>query len=259
MSEPSARSYRQWASLVSLLVKRELKIRYRDSVLGYLWSMMNPLLMMTILSVVFSHAMRVDMHHYPLYILSGLLCWNLFQHSAGNGVNGILHNASLLKKVKVPSWVFPTATIASASLHTLLALIPFFIIALVLQLPMGWQVVQLPLVFVIYFLFIEGVVLALSSLNVFFRDVGHVIDPVLQITFYATPILYPSSLVPEQYRTFLQLNPIVHFAGAFRSSLYDFTVITAGEWGIMLLCCAVSLTVGLVIYKRSEDRFLYYI
>lgn len=259
MTTTKSESYNQWTALVSLLVRRELKIRYRDSVLGYLWSMMNPLLMMTILSIVFSHAMRVNMHHYPLYILSGLLCWNLFLHSTSNGVSGILNNASLLKKVKVPSWIFPTATIGSASLHTLLALVPYFLIALVLDLPLGWQIVQLPLVFAVYFVFIEGVVLTLSSLNVFFRDVGHVIDPVLQIVFYATPVLYPPSVVPDQYRTFLQLNPVVHFAGAFRSSLYDFQVISPIEWAVMVACAAFSLLLGLFVYKRSEDRFLYYI
>lgn len=259
MTVKTQQSYAQWATLVSLLVKRDLKIRYRNSVLGYAWSMMNPLLMMTVLSIVFSHAMRVDVPHYPLFILSGLLCWNLFSQSASNGVNGIVANASLLKKVKVPSWVFPTATIGSACIHVCLALIPYFIIALVLGLSFGWQVVQLPFVFLVYFLFIEGVVLVLGSLNVFFRDVAHVLEPVLQLVFYASPILYPIGVVPEKYHIFIRLNPIYHFVKAFRASLYDFATISLGEWGVMIGAAALSFLVGLVVYRSSEDRFLYHI
>lgn len=251
--------YKQWLDLVLLLIKRDLKIRYRNSVLGYLWSMLNPLLMMSILTVAFSHYMRTSLQHYPLYILSGLLCWNMTSQSTTNGVGSIINNASLLKKVRVPSWVFPAATIGSATVHMCLALVPYFLLALVLGHSLTGWFLQLPLVLALLFIFILGVVLTLGTLNVFFRDVSHVIDPVLQLVFYATPIIYPLTSVPEKYRVFLQLNPLYYFEAGFRSALYEGVCIAPGEWGVMVLLSLVSLGLGWLVYSKSEDRFLYHL
>jgi len=255
----AASGNRHLYDLVSLLIRRDLKIRYRDSALGYLWSMMNPLLMMTVLTIVFSQAMRIEVPHYPVYVLSGLLCWTLFASSSLNGVHAIVGNASLLKKVKVPSWVFPTATIGSACVHMGLALIPFLVIAFATGLGLHVQLVQLPLVVAVYFLFIEGVVLIIGTLNVFFRDVGHVMEPVLQLVFYSSPILYPAAVVPEKFQLLIKLNPIYHYAAGFRAALYSGEWLGLTQWAAMLGFAAAALALGFYTYSRLEDRFLYHI
>ena len=157
---------KRWIYIVKILVKRDLKIRYRNSILGYAWSMLNPLLMMTVITIVFSTAFRGGkIPHYPIYILSGLICWNMFAQSTMGGVNGIVHNAPLLKKVKVPSWVFPTSIIGSASLNVLFSLAPYVAIAYAVGLPFPVNIWQLIPLFIIFFIFIEGVVLILSAMT----------------------------------------------------------------------------------------------
>ena len=248
-----------WVSLVELLVKRDLKVRYRGSFLGYIWSMLNPLLMMSVLTIVFSYAMRVKIENYAGYVLSGLVVWNLFAQSLGLGVNCFVDNASLLKKVKVPAWVFPTAVIGSASIHAMLALIPYLLIAQLLGVGLSWSLIQFPLVFLLFFVFMEGLVLVLGSMNVFFRDVAHVIDPVLQVVFYATPIIYPMSLVPEKFRDILELNPILHFIDGFRASIFDGQFISGQSWAILALLSFVSVSLGALVFGKNRDKFLYYV
>jgi ABC-type polysaccharide/polyol phosphate export permease len=252
-------TYSHWINLVLLLIKRDLKVRYRGSFLGYVWSMLNPLFMMAILSFVFSHAMRVKMEFYPIYILSGILVWNFFAQSANNGVRAFIDNASLLKKVRIPSWVFPTAIIGSASVHMAFALVPYLVIAQVIGFQFSWGMVQLPAILLLFFIFTEGVVLVISSLNVFFRDLGHVLEPLLQLVFYGTPIIYPISVIPENFRFIIELNPMTHFMEGFRSSLYISPFLGWSDWLLLAGVAGGALGMGLFIYHKSRDRFLYYI
>lgn len=250
---------RHWLTLIQLLIKRELKIRYRSSFFGYLWSMLNPLLTMLVLTAVFSYAMRVQLPNYPIYLLSGILCWNVFNQSVMNGVGGIVGNAPLLKKVRVPSWVFPTATIGSAYVHMILALAPFAIISIAMGVYPNWSTLQFPLVLILFFIFIEGVVLLLSSLNVFFRDIGHVLEPILQLGFYASPILYPLEVVPPHFQIFIKMNPMYYFLEGFRFSIYDPQTIPVLTWALMTVVSVVSIGLGVIVYKKCEHRFLYHI
>ncbi len=252
-------SFRHWLDLISLLVKRDLKVRYRASILGYLWSMVNPLLMMSILSVVFSFAMRSEIEHYQIYILSGLVGWNIFAQSLHLGVRCFTDNATLMKKVKIPAWVFPTSIIVSACFHASVALIPYFLISIFMGLDFGWPILQFPIVFILYFFFIEGLVLFLGSLHVFFRDIGHIIEPSLQILFYATPIIYPLSVVPEKWRLYLYLNPMSHFIEGFRSCLYKFQIVSFMDWSWMLGCALISFAAGILTFTKTRKRFLYHI
>ena len=249
----------QWMTLVELLIRRDLKVRYRGSFLGYLWSMLNPLLMMTVMTVVFSQAMRVDLPHYPIYILSGLLAWNMLAQSTNLGVRSFVDNAALLKKVSIPSWIFSSATIGSAFVHACFAFVPYVVIALVTGFSFSLGLLQLPLVMILFYFFVQGIVLTLATLNVFFRDVGHVVEPILQIVFYASPVLYPVSALPDKYRAFLAFNPVTHYLAGFRSCLYDFPPLSLIEWGTMVGLSLASIALGSFVYHRGRDRFLYYL
>lgn len=249
----------KWFNLLILLIQRDLKIRYRGSFFGYLWSMLNPLLFMIVLTIVFSKAMRIQMENYPLYVLSGLVFWNVFAQSVNLGVNAFVDNASLLKKVSVPSWVFPTAVIGSAVVHGCLALVPYSIIALFMGLHFSWALIQIVLAMIVMVAFIEGIVLTLSSLNVFFRDIKHVLEPVLQLVFYLSPILYPVEAIPEEYKFMIKLNPITYFLESFRGSLYSADFLDLKIWGLLLLLSLLSLFVGFYTYGKTKDRFLYYV
>ena len=239
------------------MVKRDLKVRYRGSLLGYAWSMLNPLLSMTVLATIFSHVVKIDTASYPLYVLSGLITWNMFSQSIGAGVNSIINNSFILRKVAVPSWVFPTASISSAALNSVLALVPYVLISLVLRHPITLAFIQLPVIFILYFLFIHGLVMILSSLNVIFRDVGHVVEPVLQIIFYGSPVLYAPSVIPEKIRSLLVFNPISHYIEAVRAALYTGEWISAQNLLVLLMLAVVSPALGRLVYQRTRDNFIY--
>lgn len=248
-----------WISFIILLVKRDLKIRYRESVLGYLWSMLNPLLTMTILTLVFRKALKLEQPHYPVYLLSGLLCWNLFAQSVGVGVHSVVNNGMLLRKVKVPALVFPTASISSAAVNMVLSFFPFLVVSHFVGQQTTFHLIQIFPVLALYFIFIEGVVLFISSVNVFFRDVGHVIENVLQILFYATPIMYPIKLIPDSYRFLMELNPIYFYVKGFRLALYDNQIITGADWAAMILAALLVFVFGLWQFRRVEQRFHYHL
>ena len=221
--------------------------------------MLNPLLMMIILTIVFSHAMKVTTEHFSVYLISGILCWNIFAQSINIGTSSLVVNAPLLKKVPVPGWVFPTATIGSACVHGAFAFLPYVGIALFTGFKFDWTLLQLPFVFVLFFLFLEGVVLTTSTLNVFFRDVGHVMEPVLQILFYASPVLYMPEILPETYRSLLALNPMYYFLNGFRSALYSSGPLSISDWTVLIGLAAASITVGTLTYERLRRRFLYHL
>mgnify|MGYP001221867527 CR=1 FL=1 len=244
-------------NLVELLVKRELKVRYRGSFLGYLWSMLNPLLTMVVLSFIFTHLMRFKMENFSLFILCGLLAWNFFHQSLLIGVNCIVNNASLLKKVKVPISLFPTVTVCSSLVNMVLALLPYFVVAIILKLELTSNVFLLPLIIIPFIFFTLGSIFLLASANVFFRDVAHSLEPVLMIAFYATPIIYPIAMLPAEYRGLLMYNPMSHFVSGFRDVLFY------GEMPSMpTLIWIYSLAIGVFIagflcFRKLSPKFIY--
>jgi ABC-type polysaccharide/polyol phosphate export permease len=245
--------------LVLLLVQRDLRIRYRGSLLGYIWSMMNPLLTMLILWAVFSHLMKFQIPNFPIFLLSGILTWNFFLQSMSIGVNSILHSGGLLKKVKTPAFIFPLATVASCLVNFFLALVPFAIISVLIGHHVDFEILLLPLVWLPYIVFTFGCALALSSLNVIYRDVSHVIDPILAITFYATPVIYPNEAIPEKYRQIFELNPMNHFVSASRSLLYESNVPSAKTFAILGITSLLAFLIGLSIYRAKRGKFIYYV
>jgi ABC-type polysaccharide/polyol phosphate export permease len=246
-----------WFDLVYMLVQRELRVRYRGSFFGYLWSMMNPLLYMTILSFVFAHFMRFQIEHYAVFLLSGILVWNLFQQSMVTGVHSIVNNGGLMRKVKVPNSIFPAASVCSMLVNFVLAMGPFVVVSIVTGHQLTAWILLLPIMLIPYIAFIFGFVLIVASLNVYFRDIGHVMEPVLMIAFYATPVIYPEDKLPEPYHALLNLNPLAHFLREFRRVLFYGQAPTLAVQGMAIGFGAAALGIGLLVYRSRRDRFIY--
>lgn len=244
--------------LVWLLVKRELKVKYRGSVLGYAWSMLNPLLFMLIITTVFSFMIR-GVENYGLFVLSGILFWNLCSVSITLGTGSIVNNASLIRKVKVPIWVFPFVPIGSCMTNFLLALIPYVLFFAFKGRAMPEQLYLMPVILMIALVFVAGIVLALSSLNAFFRDVAHMLEPAMVLCFYATPVIYDrtTSGIPEKVQTLLLLNPFTHYIEAFRATAFGGSHVTLQEFLILIGLAACSLLIGGSIYKTNKSKFIY--
>jgi ABC-type polysaccharide/polyol phosphate export permease len=248
---------RTWLDLVWLLVQRDLRVRYRGSFLGYLWSMMNPLLYMGIMMFVFSHLMRFKVENYGSFILSGILAWNLFLQSLGIGVHSIVANGALLRKVKVPATLFPAASVCSVCVNFVLALGPYLIIAFFTGVKLTGWVLALPLILAPYLVFIFGVVLIVSTLNVRFRDVGHVMEPILTMGSYATPVFYPIEMLPERYQHIIRLNPLAHYVGTMRDVLWSGVFPPLAELATIYGLAALAFVVGVLVYRKNRDGFIY--
>ncbi|SMF75304.1 ABC transporter permease [Pseudobacteriovorax antillogorgiicola] len=244
-------------SLIVQLIKRDLRLRYRGSLLGYFWSMLNPLLYMAVLSAVFSYIIRFEVKNYSLFLLTGILIWNFFQQSLSIGVNSILFNGSLLKKVKVPASLFPFASVSSVLINFLLSLVPFAAISIAIKGNLPLTILFLPLCIGIFATFIFGVSLTLASLNVRFRDIGHLLDPILTILFYSTPIIYPKSAIPEKFRMILDLNPLTYYLDITRDVMFTGVV---PEIEALLTATAfsmLSIVVGYLTFNKLKDEFVY--
>lgn len=245
-----------YLTIVWMLVRRDLKVKYRGTVLGYLWSMLNPLLFMITISLVFSHLVK-GIAHYNIYVLSGILFWNMVSMSIVGGTGSLVANAHLIQKIRVPMWVFPLVPLGSSLTNLALAMIPFLLVSLVSSVGFSSQVWLLPFVLFVIAVFLLGIALGLSSLNVFFRDVAHVLEPVMTLLFYATPIIYDrqAASMPENISRLLGLNPFVHFVEAFRSVVFSGAPSLSWGKGVLLIAMAgTSMGIGGMIYKRVRTK-----
>jgi ABC-2 type transport system permease protein len=250
---------RHWIDLIFLLVQRDLRVRYRASILGYIWSMLNPLLYMAILTLVFSHVVKLKSDSYALFILSGIMVWNLLQQSLIIGMNSIVGSGHLLKKVSIPGLLFPTASLVGVIVNFLLSFMPFIVICLFLK---AWPPVTLllvPFLLVIFVAFIWGLAVCVASLNVRYRDIGHAMEPVMQMLFYATPIVYPVDVIPEKWRFLIELNPVTHFLSAFRGVMISGTVPPWDSLFVMTILAVISCFIGYLVYRKTNESFVYYL
>jgi lipopolysaccharide transport system permease protein len=210
--------------VLGALVWRDLKARYRGSVLGFLWTLLNPLLLLTIYSLVFSVYIRVDVPHYPIFAFAGLLPWSWFSSALLGGSTSIVEGGNLIKRVAFPPQVLPAVVVTSTMVNFLLALPLLFAFVLASGLRPGLALLALPLLAVIQYALTLALALALAMVTVRFRDLQHMIANLLTLWFFLTPVLYPVSFVPEAYRPLVALNPMAAVVVGYQDVLYH------GRW-----------------------------
>ena len=245
--------------LIWHLVQRDLRVRYRRSTLGLLWTMLQPLLMMLILHVVFSHAFRVELYSYPVYALAGILFWNFFSQSIVASMNSLRGNAAILSKLPVPKAAFPVATVISGVVNLALAMVPLLAILIVTGHPLSWALLFLPVSILLAGLFTLGAGLLLSPLAVFFSDVVELVTVMLTLCMYLTPIFYPMSIVPDQFRWLVRFNPIRSILEVFRDHIYFGKIPPPQHLAVCAVVALVALAIGALAFRRSSDRIPFYI
>jgi ABC-type polysaccharide/polyol phosphate export permease len=245
--------------LIWTLALRELRVRYKRSALGFLWSLLNPLLTMIILSIVFSKVVRIGVSHYAIFLMSALLPWTFLAQTLAYSAESIVSNGDLLKKVYVAKSVFPVAAVLSNVINFLLSLIPLAILIAAFRFPFHWTLLYLPLPLVGLVLFALGCAFFCSAANVFFRDVAHILQVVLSAWFYASPVIYSLDFVPSRYQIFFRLNPMVYILNGFRLSIYygllPSKVSVAASLGVGL----ATVVIGYAFFRRTEDSFVFYV
>jgi lipopolysaccharide transport system permease protein len=245
-------SYR---SLVRNLVTKDLKVRYKSSFLGFIWSLLNPLLLMVVYTIVFTKILRSNISHFEIYVLSGLLPWSWCTRSLSSGATSLLDNSTIIKKVYFPRVLLPVSVVASEGINFLLALPTLFLLMLFFRVPFTPWIAYLPVLVIIQAMLLTGLSLFLAALNVIFRDTGVILEVLLLAWFFLTPIFYNiDDAYPNSAQWVYRLNPMASIIGQYRTILYNhsrpdlFFDIRAGA------TCLVILASGYFFFTSLNRR-----
>ena len=249
----------QYRDLIYQLVRKDIVSRYKRSVLGIAWTLLQPLAMMLILLLVFSTLFQA-IKGYPAYILSGLIAWTFFAQTTSAIINQIVWGGALLKQIYVPRTSFGVSAIGTGLVNLALSLIPMFLIMLLADVPFRWSLLFLPISMLLLAAFALGVGLIISTMAVHFPDVAEMYSIVLMAWMYLTPIIYPENIIPATYRFwFFNLNPMYHIIKVFRMPIIDgivpdaMTLIAAG------IVSSLTLGIGWLFFSKRADTFAYYL
>jgi len=249
----------QHSDLIWYLVMRDLRVRYRRSTLGLIWTMLQPLMMMMVMYIVFSHVFRFDVYRYPVYVLAGILFWNFFQQSVVASMNSLRANAGILQKLPVPKAVFPVATVLSGVVNLCLALVPLLAILVATGQPLQPALLFLPVSIILAAMFTLGAGLLLSPLAVFFSDVVELVGVILMLLMYLTPIFYPVSIIPERFRWMVRYNPVRSVLEVFRDPIYYGKIPPLPHVTVTLVIALLALLIGALAFRKSSDRIPFYV
>lgn len=250
----------KYKELVIQLVKRDIKLKYRRSFLGYLWSILNPLLMMLVLTVVFSQLFRFDIPNFAVYLLTGQTMFNFMTEATTMAIASIMTSAPLIKKTYVPKYIFPLSKVTSSLVNMLFSFVALWIVMLITGVRFTLWFFLFPFVVVQLYIFCLGLGLFLSQAAVFFRDIQYIYGVLTTIWMYLTPVIYPISILPDSIRNIvLYSNPMYYYITQFRDiMLYG----QFSDWNIILggLGFAIFfLLLGIWAFNKSQDKFILYI
>ena len=240
-------------AFVVVLAKRDLKVKYAQTMLGVAWTVVQPLVAMTVFTLFFSLLLDVKTDYpYVLFVLSGVVCWNLFNYIFSHASSSLLNNQDLIKKVSFPKIVLPVSKMLVASVELGISLVPLFILLLWFKIPLGLNILWFPLILLAIMVFSLGVSLILAASTIRYRDLHHLIPFLVNFGIWFTPVFYPVSLIPDQYKDYLYINPMASFIGLFRWSLFADSVAPMAFLG--LLTAIIFLIFGVIYFKRVEDQ-----
>lgn len=247
--------------LLKQLIIRDVKLKYRRSYLGYLWSILNPLIMMIVLVTVFSNLFsRFDIPNYPLYLISGQILFSLMVESTNMSIGSIIGNAHLIKKTYVPKYIFTMSKVSSSLVNALFSLGALLIVMIMTRADFSWNLLLIPFVILQVFIFSLGLSMFLSAAAVFFRDIQYLWGVFVSMWLYLTPIFYPTNIIPENYQLlYKNANPMYLYIEQFRdivlyAKLPNVYSVLIGFWLALLV-----LLIGSWYFNKKQDEFILYI
>ena len=249
----------KYVSLLRELVTRDIKVKYRGSLLGLLWSVLSPLMMMVVMTIVFSTVFKSQIDHFPIYYLSGYLIFTLNSEATTDAMYSIIGNAPLLKKVYVPKYLFPVSKVFTALVNSVFSLIAMFIIMAVTRVPFSITLIMLPYLLFYTLLFSTGLALFLAAVATIFRDLCYIYQVVIYAWTFLTPIFYPASSLEGIALQIMNLNPMYHLLNYSRS------IVLYGVFpslGLNLFCLAMGLAMlafGSFVFKKLHKSFIFYV
>ena len=249
-------NFKKFRPLLNELIARDIKIKYRRSVLGVLWTLLNPLCMMLVLSVVFSNLFKFDIENFPVYLLSGQLIFNFYSESTTNSMSAILSNGPLIKKIYVPKYLFVLSRVFSSTINLLASFTAMVCVMLAMRVELHYTVLLAPIPLMFIVLFSLGVGLILSAITVKFRDIMHLYSVFVTALMYLTPVIYPMSILPDWLSPIVMLNPITNILQMFRSVMLYNSLPTLESLVTASVESVVMLALGLYVFYKNQDEFI---
>lgn len=246
--------------LMQQLVTKDIKLKYRRSILGYLWSILNPLMIMVIMVIVFSNMFRSDIENFPVYLIIGQTLFNFMSESTNQAIGSITGNAALLKKTYVPKYVFTVSKVTSSFVNTLFALGALVLVFIVCRVTPNIYYLLIPFILLQEYVFCLGLGMLLAQGSVFFRDIQYIYNAITTAWMYLTPLFYPITLLPDGLRdAVMAFNPMYFYIAEFRQivlegRLPDAYLLSAGAVAAVLM-----LVVGTWAFLKTQDKFILYI
>lgn len=250
---------RKYEPLLKELVIRDIKVRYRRSILGLLWTVLNPLLMMVVMTTVFSKLFVNDIENFSVYYLTGYILYMFVNESTNSALFSVVYNGTLMKKVYIPKYMFPLSKVASSLVNLGFSFIAMFIVMILTCTKLQATILLTPLIICYVTLFATGLGLILSTIYVFFRDCGHFYGVVMLVWMYLTPLFYPKDILGEQLQHYLVLNPLYHYVTYFRMIILDGVIPGVMDNIICFSMGMIALGIGIVIFYMQQDKFILYI
>ena len=250
------REVSRYRYLLMQLTRRDILARYKRSVLGVAWTMLNPLGTMIVLTVVFSQLFK-SVESYPAYILSGLIAWNFFSQSTSAAMSGMVWGGSLIQRIYIPRTSFAISAVLTAVVNLVLSIVPLLIVMLFTQVKVTWAILFLPVSIIVLAAFSLGIGLILSTAAVYFPDVNEMYQIILTAWMYLTPIVYPENIIPENLVTLYHLNPMYQLVQLFRLPIYSGRIPTLAELLPALIISLITLVIGWWVFTSKSDEFAY--
>ena len=261
-------NFKKYSFLMKQLISRDFKVKYKRSVLGVLWSILQPILMMTVMAIVFSQMfkMRVEGINYLVYLMTGIIMFAYFSEATTQAMSSVVVNFSLINKIYIPKYIFPISKCLFVGINFVLTLIPWFGLILLSKVGLGsfacsinvWYIL-IPYIFVCFFMFTLGIGLIISCVSVFVRDVFYIYGILLTIWNYLTPVFWSLTIIPENLQVFFKFNPLYIYITGVRSIVLVGARPSLTQMASMFLIGIITLAIGLFVFKKKQDKFIYYV
>lgn len=259
VSIPQIQNFIKYRFLLKELIVRDLKVKYKRSILGVFWTLLNPLFYMVILNLVFSTIFTTNISNFPVYLLCGYLLFGFFTESTSSAMTSVYSNASLIKKVYIPKYLFPLSKLIFALVNLFISLVALVLVMFFTDTPfyptMWWFIVPVGYLFI----FSLGISLLLSCAAVFFRDLTHLYGIVLTALQFLTPLFYPVDILPDYVKPYVEANPIYQAIYMLRQLILYNQYPTFMQHLILFICSLTVLLLGLFFFYKKQDRFVLYI
>ncbi len=249
-------AFTRYNFLLKQLVSRDFKTKYKRSVLGVLWSFLNPLLTMSIQYLVFSTLFKSDIPNFAVYLMVGIVFFSFFSEATNMGLMSIVGNASLITKVYIPKYIFPVSRVMSSSINLFISIVPLLLMAIITKAPITPALLILPFSIFCTIIFCIGMAFILSSAMVYFRDMQFLWSVLSVLWMYATPIFYPESILPQNLMFLFRMNPLYHFIRFSRTIILEGVSPEPQAYLFCLIAAIVPFLIGTITFKKAQDRFV---